>query len=329
MVATGPPADPSAPTAGFARSELSQPTMSAADPSARHLVVRRPRRVAQTRRRFLNWPDLLRKMAAEKFGRGGAELDFVTRSGVRMTCPNVPGARLPMYEQFADDCYRRAVGARRGRPPGETARIDGAIQVLDIGAHVGAFATALSPRRTRGSRVECYEPSPESAGYLRRNVGRNGLAERVRVHEAAVAATAGTALLDDNSGGSVHNGLVSDDRPAGRTARTVLARRHTVEVATTTFDAAVAAAPYPPEVVKMDCEGGEYALVYASAPASWATVRRIVLEYHPVQGESWDKLRAWFENVGLIVYAHESDVPGLGTAWLTRRSGSTVEGRTS
>jgi hypothetical protein len=89
-------------------------------------------------------------------------------------------------------------------------------------------------------------------------------------------------------------------------------------VQTTTFDTAVAEAPGPVDVVKMDCEGGEYELIYASSPASWASVRRVVLEHHPVEGESWDALRSWFEAVGLRVVRHESSDSGLGTAWLAR-----------
>jgi FkbM family methyltransferase len=276
------------------------------------------RRVAQTRRAFVNWPGLLRRMVAERVGRGGAELDFVTRRGVRITTPNVPGARLPLYEQFADDAYRLGdlLGPLQGRP----------IQVFDIGAHIGSFAmnvAALHPQ----SRVECFEPSAETARYLRRNVEQNDLGARINVHEVALADKEGTALLDDNDGGSVHNGLIQEDRRLVDGAD-ALDRRHAVEVPTTTFDAAVAAAPAPPDVVKMDCEGGEYALVYASSEASWASVSGVVMEYHPVPGESWDEWRDWFRNVGLTVTRHESDGPGLGTAWLAR-AGSTAEGRTS
>ena len=280
------------------------------------LVKYELRRVAQTRRTFANWPTLLRQMVAEKLGRGTEELQFVTRRGPRITTPNVPGARLPLYEQFADDSYRLAdlLAPLQGRP----------IQVFDIGAHIGSFATNLASLHPQ-SRIECFEPSRESARYLRRNVAQNGLADRINVHEVALADKEGTALLDDNDGGSVHNGLIQQDRRLVEGAD-ALDRRHAVEVPTTTFDAAVAAAPAPPDVVKMDCEGGEYALVYASSEASWASVSRIVMEYHPVPGESWDELRAWFENVGLTVTRHEPDGPGLGTAWLTR---STSEGSTS
>jgi FkbM family methyltransferase len=276
------------------------------------------RRVAQTRRTFVNWPTLLRQMVGEKVGRGAAELQFVTRRGPRITTPNVPGARLPLYEQFADDAYRLAdlLAPLQGRP----------IQVFDIGAHIGSFATNVASLHPQ-SRIECFEPSRESARYLRRNVAQNGLAGRITVHEVALADKEGTALLDDNDGGSVHNGLIQADRRLVDGTDAV-DRRHAVEVPTTTFDAAVAAAPAPPDVVKMDCEGGEYALVYASSEASWASVSRIVMEYHPVPGESWDELRAWFENVGLTVTRHEPDGPGLGTAWLARRNGSPAEGRT-
>jgi FkbM family methyltransferase len=268
------------------------------------------RRVAQTPRTFRNWPTLLAQMVGEKARRGSDTLTFVTRSGVTLTTPNVPGARLPMYEQFADDTYTLdwVLGPRAAGP----------VHVLDVGAHVGAFATNAASARP-DVRVECYEPSPSSAAYLRRNVAENGLEDRIQVHEAALAATAGIARLDDNSSGSVHNGLVQgderlvhgDDSPA---------TRRVIEVRTATFDQAVAAAPAPFDVVKMDCEGGEYQLVYASAEQSWASVQRIVMEYHPVPGESWPELRGWFERIGFRVVRQKSDPesPGLGSAWLER-----------
>jgi hypothetical protein len=68
----------------------------------------------------------------------------------------------------------------------------------------------------------------------------------------------------------------------------------------------------------MDCEGGEYGLVYASSPQNWASVQRVVMEYHPVEGETWDKLRDWFAGIGLQVVREKSENPGLGTAWLAR-----------
>jgi FkbM family methyltransferase len=266
------------------------------------------RRVVQTRRAFVNWPVLLRQMAAEKLGRKGGTLEFVTRAGVRLSAPNVPGARLPLYEQYADDSYRlgEVLAPFRGRP----------LQVLDVGAHIGAFALNVMATHP-DARIDCYEPSPQSAAYLRRNVEANGFDGRVTVHEAALADSEGTAQLDDNDSASVHNGLIRSD---GRMVEghDALASRHAIEVPTTTFDKAVAAAAAPPQLVKMDCEGGEYPLVYASSPESWAAVERVVMEYHPVAGESWPQLRSWLADVGLHVVRERSERPGLGTAWLAR-----------
>lgn len=266
------------------------------------------RRVAQTRRSFTNWPVVLGRMAGERLHRGAGDLEFATRSGVRLTCPNVPGARLPVYEQYADDCYRLRdlLAPLQGRP----------LHVLDIGAHVGSFATHVAALH-RQAHVECYEPSRNTVAYLRRNAAQNGVADRITVHEAALSDEEGTALLDDNDLGSVHNGLIRDERRLVE-GNDALAERHAAEVVTTTFDRAVAASPAPPQLVKMDCEGGEYALVYASSPESWASVQLVVLEYHPVPGESWDTLRGWFEDVGFAVFRLESGRPGLGTAWLAR-----------
>ena len=265
------------------------------------------RRVLQTPGTFTNWPEVLRDLAAERVGRGAAELTFRTRDGLVVSCPNVPGARLPIYEQYADDCYRLDwfLGTLAHQP----------LTVVDIGAHIGAFALNIA-RRHPGTRVHCYEPSARSAEYLRRNAAANALGTRITVHEAAVADRQGTALFDDNADASVHNGLVRDDRRLVDGADAPGSRR-SVEVATTTFDAAVAAVGGP-DVVKLDCEGGEYDLVPASRPESWRTVRRIVIEHHPVPGRSWDALREWFAAAGLHVVADETTGPGLGTAWLAR-----------
>ncbi len=230
------------------------------------------KRVLQTPRAFSNWPTVLFDMAREKVGQGPPTLTFVARSGLRMECPNVPGARVPLYEIFAEDSYRFDwfLGPLARQP----------LQVLDIGGQVGTFACRLAQVQPQAS-ITTYEPSPTTADFLRRNVTRNGLADRVQVVQQALAASVGTAQFDDNGAGSGENSLVGGARGSVGT----------ITVDTTTFDAAVAAVGGPIQLVKMDCEGGEYDLVYASSPESWASVQRLVIEYHPVTGQSWDELR--------------------------------------
>ena len=262
--------------------------------------VYRARRFAQTPRAFTNWPVVLKDMALGRAGRGPETLTFRTRTGARIETPNRPGARVPVYEIFADDSYRFRwfLGPLLQRP----------IRVFDIGGHVGTFSVRLTQIHPQAT-VTAFEPSATTAEYLRRNVSLNGVADRVTVVQRALAGNTGHAVFDDNGAGSGLNGLLST-RNGGPTGVGT-------DVETVSFDDAVAAADGPIDVVKIDCEGGEYDLVLNSAPESWASVQRIVIEHHPVPGHSWPELRAYFAAVGLE--EQDEDFAGQhGCVWLSR-----------
>lgn len=258
------------------------------------------KRVAQSPKAFANWPKVLADMALGSVGRGPQELSFATRAGLRIDCPNVPGARVPVYEIFAEDCYHLNwfLGDLRERP----------IRVIDIGGHVGTFSCRLAQVHP-GASIEVFEPSPTTARFLRRNVQQNGFDGRITVYEKALAATNGFAELDDNGGGSGLNGLVSAGHGSVATA---------TRVETVAFDDVVAGVDAPVDFLKIDCEGGEYDLIYNSTPANWASVQRVVIEYHEVPGQTWPRLRSWFEDQGLKVVHHQPSSEFLGSAWLSR-----------
>ncbi|MFL6061932.1 MAG: FkbM family methyltransferase [Marmoricola sp.] len=262
------------------------------------------RRVGQTRKAFSNWPGLLTGLVAEKAGRGPAELTFETRSGQKITSPNTPGARLPAYEQYAEEGYHLDWFLEDYR--------DREINAFDIGAHVGTFACHLAEVLPKAS-ITCFEPSAGTVSYLQRNIDQNGLGNRVSVVEAALAGETGFALFEDHGGASVHNGL-ADAHPVDDPHATTGG----VKVPTLSFDDAVAQASGPVTFVKLDCEGGEYQLCYKSSPESWKDVERVVLEYHDIPGESWAELRAWFAGVGLHLVEHRPERADLGLAWLAR-----------
>jgi FkbM family methyltransferase len=256
------------------------------------------RRFAQTPRTFTNWAPIMRDMVLGRAGRGPQSLTFKTRSGIRIDTPNRPGARVPVYEIFAEDSYRLEwlLGPLRRRP----------IQVLDIGGHVGTFSCALTQLHPQ-STVTAFEPSATTADYLRRNVTANGVADRVTVVQSALAGSTGSAIFDDNGAGSGLNGLAAAGHSSGTATK----------VATISFDDAVTATAAPVDVVKIDCEGGEYDLVLNSAPSSWESVQRVVIEFHPVDGHTWTELRDFFAGVGLTQQDID-ELYGFGCVWLSR-----------
>ena len=267
--------------------------------SKRFTATLEARRLLQTPRAFTNWPQVLVGVAASRVGAGPAKLTFHTRGDQTITIPNAGGARVPVYEVFAEDCYHLSwfLGDLADRP----------IHVLDIGAHVGTFSCWLGKVHPQAV-VDSYEPSPDTAQYLRENIAANGFEGRITPHQAALAAETGTAMFDLTGAGSGFNHLATDGSGGGLT-----------EVETISFHDVVTAAASPIDMVKMDCEGGEYGLVYASSKEDWASVQRLVLEYHTVEGESWEELRAWFADAGLHVLRDDRFTEdGLGVAWLSR-----------
>lgn len=260
------------------------------------------KRVRQTPVLFRNFPEVLWELGTLRTPLASAEITFRMRNGYVVHCPNSDGARFPLYEIFGDDAYDLATLVDG---------VDADAAVLDVGGQIGSFALAVA-RALPDASVEVYEASPTSAGYIARNVGANALGRRVQVHAEAMAGAPGEFTFLDSGTASGHNGLTAPEWMRADGAREVT-------VPATTFDAAVAAAPAPVQVVKMDIEGAEYDVVLRSSPQSWASVRKVVMEYHPVAGHSWDELEDFFARQGLHVSRNDPGTEaGLGVAWLSR-----------
>lgn len=250
------------------------------------------RRVCQTLQSFDNGVGVLSELV-----RGSDELSFHTRDGVTISIPNVPGARVPVYELFAEDAYRIA-WLVTGLPDGFGA--------FDIGGHVGCFSVALSASRP-DSRVWAFEASPSTAAYTQRNVTQNDMENQVTVVNVALSSKPGMLEFADNAKASGLNGITA---PEGT---------QTIEIPAITFADALDQADRPIRLVKIDTEGAEYDIVLGSDPAQWADVERVVLEYHDVPSRSWSDLEEFFTQAGLHVIDREDAATGrIGTVWLSR-----------
>ena len=250
-------------------------------------------------RELENWPEVCTQVLLGRLGFEHGTFRLVSRQRVVLHAPNKALGRTPLIEVLVGDVYRL-----RGR----TFEDPGSVRlVLDVGAHVGSFTCALASRLP-DARFVCVEPSPVAAAWPRANLLRNGLEARASVIEAAVAETEGDAVLVGGDEASCEaTTLPGSEGPGPR-------------VRTTTLDALVAAIGAVPDIVRLDCEGAEYAAVLTSAPDLWCHVDEVLLEYHPVADHDFTELRARLEAVGLALAWHVPDAsaPGVGMASFRR-----------
>lgn len=61
--------------------------------------------------------------------------------------------------------------------------------IVDIGANIGLFSLALGKNATPNSKIICFEPNPDIANSLRKNISINNFKASFEVIEAAVGGT--------------------------------------------------------------------------------------------------------------------------------------------
>lgn len=140
---------------------------------------------------------------------------------------------------------------------------------VDVGAHIGSVGIAVLLDNPQATAV-FVEPIPENLEVLRDNLARNGLEDRATVLDGAV----GTGTITYNFGGGE---FADTNRYIGNL--NVPATRHsgiTLNVRRRTL-----AELLPCEAMKLDCEGGEWALF---ADPLIASVPYVFGEYHGVPG---------------------------------------------
>ena len=183
-------------------------------------------------------------------------------------------------------------------PPTELRAILDPVRVLDLGANIGLFGAVASAQWPR-SRIVGYEPDPANAEICRACIEENGLEDRWQLSGMAASNRTGELRFHASGDALSH---ADDDGEMVVEMRDVLPE--------------IAAA----DLVKMDIEGGEWAILtdprFADAPP-----RAIVLEYHPHLCPEPDPrvaVEKLLRNAGLDASSsifHRADGHGMLWAW--------------
>jgi FkbM family methyltransferase len=259
-------------------------------------VTRLVRELNLVRKAFRNWPVVAFAGALWRYlPLPPRDIVIASRNGARLISPldRKAGALYPALDIFAFSAYDCDW------------RLEEAPFVIDVGAHIGAFALWLAERYP-GLRGACYEPDPAAFSYLERNVRGLDVVPR----RQAVTSRTGTAPLFRPSPGGGTSSL-----RAGSSSHP-----DAVPVPIVSFDELMDEIEEPVALVKLDCEGSEYDIVVESDPSSWRSVRRVVVEYHPVVEFEPRTLVDRLSALGFLLVQERRRFVEQGTYWFSRRS---------
>ncbi len=162
------------------------------------------------------------------------------------------------------------------------------VTIIDIGGHIGSFSVIMAQLLPQ-SRIDIYEIVPDNVRVIELNILCNRLADRVKVHNVGVAGRPGFLSLDriginpSNTGGHSIAGALSGPLTAGRP-------ENSVELVS--FGSLLDGIDHV-DLLKIDCEGSEFDILFNATPAQMAKIEAIVGEVHSSDGLAAVKTQGW------------------------------------
>jgi len=142
--------------------------------------------------------------------------------------------------------------------------------IIDIGAGLGEFSITAAKKCPNGV-VYAYEPFRESFELMQENILLNH-ALNVTAYPCAVAGSLGPMQLKTGAGVPVLYSTAMDDGHTGK---------HDAIVQATTLDRIFETLHVEKcDLIKIDCEGAEYEILFYTSPSTLQRIERICLEYH-------------------------------------------------
>ncbi len=178
--------------------------------------------------------------------------------------------------------------------------------ILDIGGNVGLF-TLAARRRFPDALLHVYEPNRTLEPHLRVQAAGAGAVCFIEAVGAEDGEVSFFPTLDSMTGTVVPASAIAVDRAEAVTVPQTALRRALDRLGGEggTVD-----------LVKMDCEGAEWAML--EDRASLARIGRLLLEYHPRPGRDAEALPGLLAAGGLEIEKRIATAGGCGVIWASR-----------
>ena len=212
-------------------------------------ISKRLREDSRVVRLTQNWRGLL---SAKIFKSELGEIRL--RNGVVLTAPPQTDLGFLFQEIWIDKTYNP-----------KDYRIAPGDVIVDIGANIGVFSLYAATAAPR-TEVYAFEPFPDNIRYLRQNIAASHI-KNIRIEEKAVARNAQPRRLEITESGITHKLREKENSAEG------------FLVECTTLDE-ILDKMEKCDLLKIDCEGSEYEIIYSCRPENLKKIHRIVGEYH-------------------------------------------------
>lgn len=210
---------------------------------------------------FANWRDYL----LAQIKRDNGETILETRTGLKIAIRHNKWDAIIIREQFIDKEYL----ARFKTPSGCTPII------VDIGSYIGDFA--LYCAHYLGAKVVAYEPTTENFEVLKKNLDLNPkLAGRIAAVNRGVASTPEVVANVEIIGREVHASSSLYENNEATEKRTFECDTIEEIFNKNGLDKV--------DLLKIDCEGGEYDIIPATPTKVLERVHSLVYEWHTIPG---------------------------------------------
>lgn len=216
--------------------------------------------------------------------------DLRLRNGVRLRSPAAIDLYFLFHEIWVAKIY---TNGGYGISRGET--------VIDVGANIGVF-TLLAAHAAPDVRVLAFEPFSENFEWLSSNVELSR-ARNVEMFRAAVAGKTGQRVLHVCDNNWIANAIADGATSPGTivdavSLEEVMERNRVVRC----------------NLLKLDCEGSEFEILYNCPPAILRRIDRIVAEFHEchVQHREAGELRAFLKAMSFNVEFFTKTSPESG-----------------
>jgi len=143
-------------------------------------------------------------------------------------------------------------------------------KIIDIGAGIGDYSLYAAITQP-ASRVFSFEPFPESFTLMQENLRLNAITN-VQVFSEAIGAASGELMLDLTGGEPLQ--FQSHAGKAGDVKGSLPVRSLSL------VDALARVGLEGCDLLKLDCEGAEYAILLGAPQPVLEHIQRIVMEYH-------------------------------------------------